>query len=108
MLKMEIRAAAIPFSKNIAKSTFCKEMENRCQLDVLDVFCNTHSSEIDLVLKEFYNLKTELQSIYDKKGNYRYWIEMGECPTKYFFNLEKRNFIKNTIMELRMEDETLI
>ena len=33
---------------------------------------------------------------------------MGERPTKYFFNLEKRNYIKKTITELRMKDETVI
>ena len=33
---------------------------------------------------------------------------MGERPTKYFFNLEKRNYIKKTITKLRMEDETVI
>ena len=91
-------------------------MEIRRQLDVLDdIICNNfYSSEIDLVLKEFDNLKTELQSIYDKKGMAAIfrskcrWIEMGERPTKYFFNLEKRNYIKKTITELRMEDETVI
>ena len=87
---MEIRAAIISFSKNKAKSTYCKEMEIRRQLDVLDdIICNNfHSSEIDLVLKEFDNLKTELQSIYDKKGlaaifrSKCKWIELGERPTK--------------------------
>ena len=116
MLKMEIRAATISFSKNIAKSTHRREMEIRRQLDVLDnIICNNFdSSEIDLVLKEFDNLKTELQSIYDKKGMAAIfrskcrWIEMGERPTKYFFNLEKRNYIKKTITELRMDDETII
>ena len=33
---------------------------------------------------------------------------MGERRTKYFFNLEKRNYIKKTITELRMKDETVI
>ena len=113
---MEIRAATISFSKNITKSTRRREMEIRRQLDVLDdIICNNfHSSEIDLVLKEFDNLKTELQSIYGKKGMAAVfrskcrWIEMGERPTKYFFNIEKRNYIKKTIKELRMEDETII
>ena len=116
MLKMEIRAATISFSKKIAKSAYCREMEIRRQLDVLDdIICNNfHSSEIDLVLKEFDNPKTELQSIYDKKGMAAIfsskcrWIEKGERPTKYFFNLEKKNYIKKTITELRMEDETII
>ena len=113
---MEIRAATISFSKSKAKSTFRRVMEIRRQLDVLDdIICNNfYSSEIDLVLKEFDNLKTELQSIYDKKGMAAIfrskcrWIEMGERPTKYFVNLEKRNYIKKTITELRMEDETVI
>ena len=33
---------------------------------------------------------------------------MGERPTKYFFNLEKKNYIEKTITELRKEDETTI
>ena len=91
-------------------------MEIRHQLDVLDdIICNNfHSSEINLVLKEFDNLKTEPQSIYDKKGiaaifrSKCRWIEMGERLTKYFFNLEKRNYIQKYIRELQMEDETVI
>jgi len=61
MLKMEIWAATISFSKKIAKSAYCREMEIRQQLVVLDdIICNNfHSSEIDLVLEEFDNLKTE-------------------------------------------------
>ena len=57
MLKIEIRATTISFSKNIAKSTYLREMEIRRQLDVLDdIICNNfHSPEIDLVLKEFDN-----------------------------------------------------
>ena len=81
MLRMEIRAATISFSENIAKSTYFGEIEIRRQLDVLDdIICNNfQSSEIDLVLKEFDNLKTELQSIYDKKQFYasNFWIKMG-------------------------------
>ena len=34
------------------------------------------------------------------------WVEQGERPTKYFFNLEKTNYNKKTIWELRLEDET--
>ena len=91
-------------------------MEIRRQLDVLDdIICNNfHSSEIDHVLKEFDNLKTELESIYDKQGMAAIftskcrWIEMGEHATTYFFSLEKRNYIKKTITELQKEDETII
>ena len=91
-------------------------MEIKRQLDVLDdiIYNNFHSPDIDQVLKEFDDLKTELQSLYDKKGKAAIfrskcrWVEKGERPTKYFFNLEKRNYNQKTIAELRMEDETII
>ena len=35
------------------------------------------------------------------------WVENGERPTKYFFNLEKRNYNKNTIAELRLQDDSI-
>ena len=31
------------------------------------------------------------------------WIEKGEKPIKYFFNLEKRNYNRKTINEIRSE-----
>ena len=57
-------------------------------------------------------LKTELQSIYEEKGRAAIfrskcrWVEKGERPTKYFFNLEKRNYNRKTITVLRIEGET--
>ena len=66
------------------------------------------------------NSKRELNEIYDRKGRaamYRSkcrWVEKGECPTKYFFNLEKRNYNRKVISELEtttgehITNETLI
>ena len=98
MLKMEIRAATISFSKTLAKSTNCREMEITRRLTALDEFIynNFHAPDINQVLNEFDDLKTELQTIYTKKGNAAIfrsrcrWVENGERPTKYFFNLEKK------------------
>lgn len=36
------------------------------------------------------------------------WIEEGERLTKYFFNLEKQNYKRKTITELRIEDEKIV
>ena len=36
------------------------------------------------------------------------WIEKGERPTKYFFNLEKRNFEKKIILQLYNGEEELL
>ena len=91
-------------------------MEITRRLQALDEFiCNNfHAPDIDQVLNEFDDLKTEVQTIYTKKGNVAIsrskcrWVEKGERSTKYFFNLERRNYNKRTISELRMENEMII
>ena len=35
------------------------------------------------------------------------WIEQGEKPTKYFFNLEKNNYQKKLIREVKLENGKL-
>ena len=51
--------------------------------------------------------------IYEEKGKQAMfrakcrWVENGERgPTKYFFNLEKRNYNRNIISKLRLQDES--
>ena len=80
-----------------------------------DFICNNfHSPDIELILNEFHDFKTELQTLYTKKGNAAIfrskcrWVEKDERPTKNFFNLERRNYNKKILSELRMEDETII
>ena len=29
------------------------------------------------------------------------WIEQGEKPTKYFFNLEKKNYVMKTLLQIK-------
>ena len=113
MLKMEIRAATIAYSKKKAKAT-TEELEITRQLETLDrnICDNFNSPDIARILKEYEDLKTELQSIYEEKGRAAIfrskcrWVEKGERPTKYFFNLEKTNYNRKTITELRIEGET--
>ena len=66
------------------------------------------------ILMEFENLKNELTEIYSIKGKQAMfrsrtrWIENGEKPTKYFFNLEKRNYEKKIITQLKITDDKII
>ena len=109
MLKMETRAATIAYSKKKAKATTNRELEIRRQLEILDrnICDNFNSPNIAHILNEYEDLKMELQSIYEEKGRAAIfrskcrWVEKGERPTKYFFNLEKRNYNRKTITELR-------
>ena len=65
------------------------------------------------MLREYDELKTEPQSIYKEKGKQAMfqakcrWVQNGERPTKYFFNLEKRNYKKKTIGEIRLQDDSI-
>jgi len=55
----------------------------------------------------------ELKSIYEEKRKQAMfrakcrWIENGEHPTRYFFNLEKSNYNKKTISELRLPYDSI-
>ena len=109
---MEIRSATISYAKHRVKASYLREKEIERQLGHLDsIICdNFFSADIDRLLQEYENLKIELRSIYEDRGKQAMfrskccWIENGERPTKYFFNLEKRNYNKKTIAELRLQD----
>ena len=67
------------------------------------------------LLDEYESIKTELKDIYEKKGKEAMfrskegWIEKGEKPTNYnFFDLEKRNFEKKVIAQLKLENGDII
>ena len=36
------------------------------------------------------------------------WFEQGEKPTKYFFNLEKRNYDRRVVKELKDENDQIL
>ena len=116
LMKMEIRSPTIVFSKSKAKCISNREQELRRRIDQLDAFiCDNFSSPyIDGILREYNELKSEPKSIYEEKGRQAMfrakcrWIENGERPTKYFFfNLEKSNYNKKTISELRLQDDSI-
>ena len=119
---MEVRSATIPFAKGKAKIRNMRELEVNKQLEEMDnVICKSDNLEnVEKELKYYDELKRELNEIYERKGRAAMcrskcrWVEKGEPPTKYFFNLEKRNYDRKVISELETEtgehitNETLI
>ena len=104
---MEI-SLAIPYLKNKAKqSRNVAKKAIQSRLDEIDVLITNSNGlrNIDSELKEYECLKRDLQDIYDSRGKgaiFRSkvrWSE-GERPTKYFFNIEKRNFNIKVVAEL--------
>lgn len=104
---MEIRSMTIAYSKKKSFNLRNHEIAIQRKLDKLDAeICNNRSLDDD-ILMEHQNLKKELTEIYQVKGKEAMfrsrirWIENGEKPTKYFFNLEKRNCEKKIITQLK-------
>ena len=116
LLKMEIGTSMISFAKGKAKINRERELFVKDQLDELDrkICLSTDLQNVDHELKHYDNLKKELQELYEAKGEaakFRakcLWVEKGERPTKYFFNLGKRNYNKKVICELEDEDGEVI
>ena len=114
MIKMKIRSTTIAYTKHKAKLSRDRLLEIRRQLEQLDdIICNNFFSlNINQVLQAYDDLKTELKSFYENKGKQAMfrakcrWVENGERPSKYFFNLEKRNYNKKTVIELRLQDDS--
>jgi len=58
--------------------------------------------------------KKELRDMYDSKGKEAMfrskarWLEQRKKPTKYFFNLEKNNYDRKIVKELKVENEQII
>ena len=109
---MEIRALTIPYSKNKQKHLRIKEQDLRNRLDKLDNLLSQSANADDANEKqqEYARLKQELHLLYENKGkgsilrSKTRWTEQGEKPTKYFFNLEKQNYNRKVIKELKRSD----
>ena len=103
---MEIRRLTICYAKNKARKS--REIENELtkRLDILDEKVDSGECTTDAEQKEHEYLKTELRSIHEKRAEGAIfpskvrWIQEGEKPTNYFFNMERRNFNKKIISEL--------
>ena len=111
---MEIRSKTIIYSKSKRKELKHRESAIQERLQKLDyLICNN----LDLskqTLDEFEEGKKELEDIFEKKGKEAIfrsksrWVEMGEKPTRYFFNLEKRNYEEKVILQLKTRSDEII
>ena len=100
LIKMEIRSETIRYSKRKSKQSKTCESAIESRIEQLDAkICNDVCQDQQDLL-EYEKLKKELQGIYEADGkgaifrSKATWIEKGERPRKYFFNLEKRNYEK--------------
>ena len=104
--KFKIRELAIKHSKEIKKRNNHKENETINELNfLLNKGSLTEEEESKLT-----HLKAEIDRLYMNmtKGAFirsrAKWLEKGEKNTSYFFALEKRNYKKNNITSLKIDN----
>ena len=100
MIKMEIRATTIIFTKRKAKEKRDEEKDllasfNSLQSQLRSNFNESIKVELDRVKNKLENMTAARTrgTIIRSKAR---WYEFGEMNCKYFYNLEKRNHKKNT------------
>ena len=111
---MELRSKTIGYSKEKRCKLRNKEDVLQKELQELDSkICNGDYFDQD-ILEKFETAKEELKRLHEIRGKEAMfrskmkWIGQGEKPTKYFFNLEKTNYEKKLVREVKLENEEII
>ena len=109
VLLMEIRQQTMKYGAKKKKERTEKEKELENKIRQIEELLNSNISEATELFIELEKYKSELQKHREKvlegvitRSRTR-WYGEGEKPTRYFCNLEKRNYINKTIKEIDVE-----
>ena len=109
VIKMEIRSFTVQYSKRRARSEKDEEKQLLVKLnDLQEKLCSSRNDHN--LLNEYYTLKAKLDKLLNKKikgtilRSKARWYENGEKNSKYFLNLEKRNFLRKKISKLTLSN----
>ena len=103
---MNIRGKTISYSSFRKKKMNKKEVKLKNEIQSLE-------KQVDINFEDLEQKKRELETIRHKKlkgciiRSKARWVEEGEKPTKYFFNLENRHFTTKIIPKLEKENKTI-
>ena len=109
---MEIRSFTLFFSKRRAKQR--RNDEEMLQQELSNLQRRIGLDPSGENVSKFYNVKFKLNqlSLLKTKGamirSKARWCEQGECNSKYFYRLERRNHSAKYISELKLADKTTI
>jgi exonuclease III len=112
VIKMELRASTICYSKTKAKENRDNFRETVLKNDKLEKELSTNPSEE--ILNEYNSTKLEIEYYNNEKAQGAVirskadWAEFGEKNTKFFLNLEKRNYKNKCITTLLNDNDELI
>ena len=113
-VKCQLRTDTILYSCKRAKENREIESNLKDKLEILEQKLGKNENISDLDFCEYVRTKSDWESHIAKKNNgillrsKAKWIEEGEKNTKYFLNLEKRNYNNTCIKTLINKDNTEI
>lgn len=112
ILKMIIRSESITYSQAKAKQEKQNFKKMEAEIHTLHALVNQNNNPT--TMKELKKKQADLEEIRKKEvegimlRSKARWYESGEKNSKYFLNLEKRNYTNKTIKELTKEDGTRV
>ena len=107
---MELRAKTMSYSKKKRVQVKNCEIVLQHNLDELDYKICNDSDLNPHILDQYEAEKNEFNSLYELKGKEAIfrskvkWVEQGEKPAKYFFNLEKKNYVMKTLPQIKLDN----
>ena len=114
MIKLNVRGKSISYSSHKAKINRLNESELVKKINTLEEsLLSTNNGNCNDIANEIDNIKKQLQLIREPKikaSMLRARVEIyeeGEKPSKYFCNLEKRNYINKTISKLQCNNNMI-
>ena len=109
---MEIRSKTNQYSKNKRLILKRKEIELREKIQKVNQQISDNQYFNQNILNNYELAKKELKNKYDSKGKEATFrsrlLEQGEKPTKYFFNLEKTNYDRKIVKELKDKNDQIL
>ena len=112
IIKTSIRGATINFASN--KKRIRSKNKHILEAHITKLEHKLNSQYNETVENTITDLKTKLNQLYDNETKIKIansklkWMVEGEKNTKYFLNLEKRNYNNKTISRLQKENGTII
>ena len=110
IIKYEIRKFSLRFSKRLKAES--RKIQTQLEKDLQNLTAAHDSGqevhdELDSVKRELgeIELTKARATIFRSRAN---WSQVGERPTKYFLNLEKRNYVNKQISQLEDEGGHLV
>ena len=116
LTKCDIRGATVSYSSHLAKTSRAREKaltDNKRHLEEQIDKLDNSNSEFKQALKNYNEVKEELDNINEYKANGHIlrskanWIENGEKCTKYFMQLESRNYKTKYIKAIQVEKHSI-